>query len=53
MANKALLVGINKYMLPGSDFQGCVNDITNIGDILLKYYRNYLKLELAISLFLI
>nr|NJM02119.1 caspase family protein [Desulfobacula sp.] len=38
MANKALLVGVNKYMLPGSDLQGCVNDITNIRDVLLKYF---------------
>ena len=37
MANKALLVGINKYRLPGADLQGCVNDVTNIRDILLKY----------------
>ena len=38
MANKALLVGVNKYKLPGSDLQGCVNDITNIRDVLLKYF---------------
>jgi hypothetical protein len=30
MANKALLVGINKYKIPGSDLSGCVNDVTNI-----------------------
>jgi hypothetical protein len=24
--------------MPGSDLQGCVNDVTNIRDILLKYY---------------
>ncbi len=38
MANKALLIGVNKYKLPGSDLQGCVNDITNIRDVLLKYF---------------
>jgi hypothetical protein len=38
MPSKALIVGINKYKLPGSDLQGCVNDTTNIRDILLKYY---------------
>ncbi len=38
MANKALLVGVNKYRMPGADLQGCVNDVTNIRDILLKYF---------------
>lgn len=27
MANKALLVGINKYKIPGADLNGCVNDV--------------------------
>ena len=38
MTNKALIVGVNKYKLPGSDLQGCVNDATNVRDVLLKYY---------------
>jgi metacaspase-1 len=38
MSNKALLVGINTYKLPGCDLQGCVNDVTNIRDVLLRYY---------------
>lgn len=38
MAKKALLVGVNRYKLPGSDLQGCVNDVTNIRDVLLKYF---------------
>ena len=38
MENKALLVGINKYKLPGSDLQGCVNDVTNIRHMLLTYF---------------
>jgi len=38
MANKALLVGINKYKIPGSDLSGCVNDVTNVRDVLLKYF---------------
>ena len=38
MASKALLVGVNKYKLPGSDLQGCVNDATNVRDVLLKYF---------------
>lgn len=37
MANKALLVGVNQYKLPGADLQGCVNDTTNVRDILLQY----------------
>ncbi len=36
--NKALLVGINRYKLPGSDLQGCVNDVTNIRHSLLTYF---------------
>jgi hypothetical protein len=38
MANRAVLVGINRYKLPGSDLQGCVNDVTNVRDILMKYF---------------
>jgi metacaspase-1 len=38
MANKALLVGVNIYKLPGSNLSGCVNDATNVRDILLKYF---------------
>ena len=38
MGNKALLVVINKSRLPGSDLQGCVNDVTNVRDVLLKYF---------------
>lgn len=38
MGNKALLVGINKYQLPGSDLQGCVNDVTNMRHMLLTYF---------------
>jgi metacaspase-1 len=38
MANKALLVGVNKYKMAGSDLSGCVNDVTNMRDILLKYF---------------
>ena len=37
MANRALLVGVNKYRMAGADLQGCVNDVTNIRDVLLKY----------------
>jgi metacaspase-1 len=38
MANKAFLVGVNIYEMPGSNLSGCVNDATNVRDILLKYF---------------
>jgi hypothetical protein len=38
MPQKAILVAVNKYKLPGSNLQGCVNDATNIRDVMLKYY---------------
>lgn len=38
MARRALLVGINRYRIPGADLQGCVNDVTNVRDLLLKYF---------------
>ncbi|OQX19019.1 MAG: hypothetical protein BWK76_05885 [Desulfobulbaceae bacterium A2] len=38
MQSKALLVGINKYLLPDADLAGCVNDVTNVRDVLLKYF---------------
>jgi metacaspase-1 len=38
MSSKALIVGVNQYKLPGSDLQGCVNDATNVRDVLLKYF---------------
>jgi hypothetical protein len=34
---KALLVGINAYPSP-NELQGCVNDVTNVRDILIKYF---------------
>ncbi len=38
MARKALLVGINDYPGTRNDLQGCVNDVTNVYDILVKYF---------------
>ena len=38
MAKKALLVGINDYPGTQNDLYGCVNDITNVYDILVKYF---------------
>jgi hypothetical protein len=38
MARRALLIGINRYQIPGADLRGCVNDVTNIRAALLKYF---------------
>ena len=38
MAKRALLVGINRYMIPGADLRGCVNDVKNLKSILTRYY---------------
>ena len=37
MAKKALLVGINDYQRI-NDLSGCINDVTNVRDVLLKYF---------------
>jgi hypothetical protein len=38
MSQRALLVGINKYRMANSDLSGCVNDVTNVRDSLLKFF---------------
>jgi metacaspase-1 len=38
MAKKALLIGINRYRVPGADLRGCVNDLKNLRGVLEKYY---------------
>ncbi|HCI13644.1 MAG TPA: hypothetical protein DFK12_06705 [Gallionellaceae bacterium] len=38
MRKKALLIGINRYKIPGADLRGCVNDVENMRNILMKYY---------------
>jgi metacaspase-1 len=35
---RALLVGINDYPGTQNDLQGCINDITNLYDVLVKYF---------------
>jgi hypothetical protein len=35
---RAFLVGINDYPGAQNDLQGCVNDITNVYDVLVKYF---------------
>lgn len=38
MGQKGLLVGINKYKMANADLSGCVNDVTNIRDSLIKFF---------------
>jgi uncharacterized caspase-like protein len=38
MAKKALLIGINRYQIPGSDLRGCVNDVKNLAAALEEFY---------------
>ncbi|MDF0668457.1 MAG: caspase family protein [Nitrospira sp.] len=38
MAKRAVLIGINKYRVPGSDLNGCVNDVKNLSGVLKSYY---------------
>ena len=38
MAKQALLIGINKYQIPGSDLRGCVNDVKNLSAALIKLH---------------
>lgn len=38
MGKKALLVGINRYKIPGADLRGCVNDVKNMQAVLTQMY---------------
>jgi hypothetical protein len=38
MAKKALLIGINRYRIPGADLRGCVNDVKNMRQVLTDLY---------------
>ena len=38
MAKRAVLIGINRYQIPGSDLRGCVNDVKNLQEALTTYY---------------
>lgn len=37
MARRALLIGINKYVIPGSDLRGCVNDVLDLSEVLTEF----------------
>ena len=41
MKNKALLVGINDYPLPGNDLSGCINDIVDMGHFIAEKNKVY------------
>jgi metacaspase-1 len=38
MAKRALLIGINKYQIPGADLRGCVNDVRSVAATLTEFY---------------
>ena len=38
MAKRALLIGINRYQIPGADLRGCVNDVNNLRAALIQFY---------------
>ncbi|MEK6763497.1 MAG: caspase family protein [Nitrospirota bacterium] len=38
MAKRAVLIGINRYQVPGADLRGCVNDVKNLTNALTTYY---------------
>jgi len=38
MAKKAVLIGINRYRIPGADLRGCVNDVKNMQAVLTAYF---------------
>lgn len=38
MAKRAVLIGVNKYQMPGADLRGCVNDVVNIKSTLVDLY---------------
>jgi hypothetical protein len=37
MAKRALLIGINKYLIPGADLRGCVNDVLDLRAVLTEF----------------
>lgn len=38
MTKRAVLIGINRYMIPGADLRGCVNDVKNLQGALTKHF---------------
>ena len=38
MTKRAVLVGLNRYRIPGADLRGCVNDVINMQKVLTQRY---------------
>ena len=38
MTKRAVLIGINRYKIPGADLRGCINDVKNMKAVLTRYY---------------
>lgn len=38
MSRKAVLIGVNRYRMPGADLRGCVNDVKNMKSVLARHY---------------
>jgi len=38
MAKKAVLIGVNRYRVPGADLRGCVNDVRNMVTLLARQF---------------
>jgi metacaspase-1 len=38
MAKTAVLIGVNRYRVPGADLRGCVNDVNNMKNLLTSRY---------------
>jgi metacaspase-1 len=38
MAKRAVLIGVNRYRIPGADLRGCVNDVVNMQKVLTQRY---------------
>lgn len=49
MAKRAVLIGINKYLIPGADLRGCVNDVANLGGALTELF-GFKKSDLTLLL---
>ncbi|CDP87106.1 MULTISPECIES: caspase family protein [Mycolicibacterium] len=39
MAKKAVLIGVNRYRIPGNDLRGCVPDVKNMAKLLQQQYE--------------
>ncbi len=47
MAKRAVLIGINRYRIPGSDLRGCVNDVQNMQAVLMEHF-GFAKQDIAV-----